>query len=120
MGFKNCWDDLPDEKIFPEFYHYRGRNNRDTKFLAAQLNRLNRENRITACIEYSERYKRLNRDFANLWLLDFVNKYGISRKDYEAAQAAIAETNGSVWEALERVKAAQPLARSKFGERFKE
>ncbi|EPW7384766.1 hypothetical protein ACWO80_003474 [Vibrio cholerae] len=110
--------DSPTDEIYPEFYHYRGKTQTDKPWLKKQLARLSRQNRITACLEYSNTYLLLGRKEANSGLIQFVSEHGLTMVEVQEVKRQFSGNEKAIFEKLEKIKNMKPIARSKYGEIF--
>lgn len=89
----------------------------DLGFIKGKIARLGDENRKIACEAYEKIYlhnynkgeHRKAREEANKWLSDFVEEYGITKKEHYEIVASDASKK-RVLELIERCKAAKPKA----------
>lgn len=100
---------------FPEFWYSGNRYiPSDRTWIERQLNRLGAENQKIAADQYSEIYKKdtgkatnnRGRVNANKFLLEFCNKYGISKFELETE----IKSGDNFRERIERIKALKPRA----------
>lgn len=111
--------DYPEYKCdYPKFYFPSRRGMpSDLGFIKGKLARLGDENRKIACEAYEKIYLhnynkgeyRKAREEANKWLSDFVEEYGITKKEHSEIVASDASKK-RVLELIERCKAAKPKA----------
>lgn len=98
---------------FPEFYYQPTPNIGDHDWIEGKLRRLNIVNRSICCAQYREIYLRQGRNPANNHLVEFVKIYGVSKKQYEKAQADT-ESMAQLHAKIEQIKAAQKQARPRL------
>jgi len=98
---------------YPEFYYSGNRftPRGDIDWIYSKLERLNEHNQKVASDQYRELYLKGGRKPANEFLQEFVEEYGLSKKDFQAVKEEVSIAGGRLSSKIEQLKAMQKMAK---------